>query len=179
MIKVNHANRGLVLEELIKLDNTGYRSRRIAVIHKVPSQWLPLRNNNKIASAKITEKAAVDFMGTVMTHSGSISVVFDAKEVSKGNRWYLSKLEQHQYEFLRDSHNVGVYSFLLIAYWELQEYYVLPFASLDKRWREWKAKTGPASIKAGEQSLIKVKFSGYLDFLIEKVDFHGTSYKAV
>jgi recombination protein U len=56
------ANRGMALEELIAAANWSYRQKKIAVIHKVPSEWLPIRNRSgKIISAKITKKAAVDY----------------------------------------------------------------------------------------------------------------------
>ncbi len=159
----------------------GYRSRKIAVIHKVPSKWLPIRVNKKIVSAKITEKAAVDFIGHTITHSGPLPVTFDTKEVSYGEKWYLRRLEEHQYEYLRDSYQTGAYSFVLIAFWELQKFYVLPFKEIDKRWKEWRSKTGPAFVLAGDPRLIRVSFTGYLDFLIKK-DVHGevtASNKAV
>lgn len=137
--------------------------------------------NNKIVSAKITEKAPVDFIGHIATRNGPLPVYFDAKEVTKENRWYFRRLEEHQYEDLRDSYQTGAYSFVLIAFWDLQRFYVLPFKELDRLWKGWKAKTGPASILAGDPRLIRVNFSGYLDFLFKK-DVHGevtASNKAV
>lgn len=136
----------------------------------------------KIVSAKITEQAVVDFIGHIFTRNGSLPVCFDAKEVTKEKRWYFRRLEEHQYEYLRDRYLTGAYSFVLIAFWDLQSFYVLPFKELDRLWKGWKAKTGPASILAGDPRLIRVNFSCYLDFLFKKKDVHGevtASNKAV
>ncbi|RJO62793.1 MAG: recombinase [Dehalococcoidia bacterium] len=162
----NHANRGKTLEDLIISSNQLYREKKIALIHKVPTEWLPIRDRSgKIMSAKVDKKSAVDFLGHINSPKAIIPLSFDAKEVARGDRWPLPKLEDHQYEYLKDSAETGAFSFLLIAYWELQKFFVLPFPELEKRWQAWKTKTGPASVKAGENGLIEVRFMRYLDFL--------------
>lgn len=163
---VNRANRGLALEELIVQANEAYRSRKLAVIHKVPTAWVPIRGpNGRVVSAKVEEKASVDFLGHVKTPGGPLPLAFDAKEISKGDRWPLAKLEPHQYEYLRDCAETGAFSFVLLGFWELQRFFVLPFPELKKRWEEWKGNTGPASVAVGDSGLIEVKFLDYLNFL--------------
>jgi len=160
------ANRGQTLEKLVVQANAMYRAQGKAVIHKVPTAWVPIRQGSKIVSAKVEEKAAVDFIGHVALPDGpALPVVFDAKEVSKGDRWALSKLEEHQYEYLKDCARTGAFSFVLIGYWQLQRFFVLPFAELERRWEAWKSGNGPASVKVGEAGLIEVKFLDYLKFL--------------
>lgn len=160
---VNLANRGAALEDLVIRANDLYRFRKIAVIHKVPTAWLPIRGpGGKIVSAKVDRKASVDFLGHVLLPGGPLPVVFDVKEVSKGCRWPLSKLEEHQYEYLKDSALTGAFSFVLIGFWELQKFFILPFAELEPRWAAWKTGTGPASVKAGESGLTE---TGFLDYL--------------
>lgn len=162
---INYANRGRTLENLIIAANTNYRARGQAVIHKVPTAWMPIRNGKgKIVSAKVEKKAAVDFMGVVKTPDGSLAVAFDAKEVAKGDRWPLSRLEPHQYEYLRDHAACGGFSFVLIAFWESDRFFVLPFPELERRWTAWKNKTGPASVRAGDGGLVEVRFLEYLNF---------------
>lgn len=173
-IKISsHANRGSALEELVELANSGYRNRKAGVIHKVPSKWLPIRVGKKIVSAKITVQASVDFLGHIITRTGPLPIAFDSKEVSKGNRWPLINLEEHQYEYLRDNNQTGAFAFVLIGYWEFQRFYILPFNELERRWKAWKDKTGPASVRDGEPGLIKVEFTNYLDILFKKADFNG------
>jgi recombination protein U len=155
------ANRGSALEDLVVRANEFYRSKKLAVIHKVPTAWLPLRGSDgRIVSAKVEKKASVDFLGHVATLKGSLPVAFDAKEVTKGNRWPLSRLELHQYEYLRDCAETGAFSFVLIAFWELQRFFVLPFAEIGKM--------GSKSVIAGSSALIEVFFLNYLDFLLGK-----------
>ncbi|NHM27994.1 recombinase [Desulfofundulus sp. TPOSR] len=166
MSAIFQANRGQALEDLIKQANDRYRAQKLAVIHKVPTAWVPIRGpGGKIVSAKVEEKAAVDFLGHVFLPSGSLPLAFDAKEVSRGDRWPLSKLEPHQYEYLRDCALTGAFSFVLIGFWELNRFFVLPFPELERRWVAWRGKTGPASVRAGEPGLVEVRFLGYLSFL--------------
>ncbi|AEG14369.1 Recombination protein U [Desulfofundulus kuznetsovii DSM 6115] len=157
------ANRGRALEDLVRAANARYRALKRAVIHKVPTAWVPIRGpNGKIVSAKVEEKASVDFLGHLFLPSGPLPLAFDAKEASRGDRWPLSKLEPHQYEYLRDCALTGAFSFVLVAFWELNKFFVLPFPELEKRWEAWKDRTGPASVRAGEPGLVEVKFWDYL-----------------
>lgn len=174
-----YANRGLALEQLVARSNEVYRLRQVGVIHKVPTAWIPLRGRNgKIVSAKVDKKASVDFLGHFLFPSGPLPLAFDAKEVSKGTRWPLSKLEEHQYEYLRDAALTGAAAFLLIGFWEPQQFFVLPFSELDVRWRSWKAGVGPASVKAGDTGMIETTFPDYLAPLAKTI-FKGGVYGSV
>jgi recombination protein U len=162
---ISYANRGATLEDLIASANIIYRNRKEAVIHKVPTAWVPIRGaGGKIVSAKVEEKAAVDFLGHIYLSTGPLPLAFDAKEVSNGNRWPLSRLEEHQYEYLKDSYLTGAFAFVLLGFWQSQRFYVLPFVELGHRWDVWK-NGGRASVKAGEAGLIEIKFLDYLSFL--------------
>jgi len=128
--KISYANRGTVLEELIKISNIQYRRKGIALIHKVPSEWLPIRNSKgRIVSAKIEEKASVDFIG----RDRDIPIAFDAKSVAKGDRWYLRRLEEHQYRFLKDWETGRARSFILLGFWETKEFFLIPFKFVSRK----------------------------------------------
>lgn len=167
---LSYANRGTVLEELITMANQSYRQQKVAVIHKVPTEWLPIRGRepgekkSRIVSAKVEKQAAVDYLGHILLPAGPLPLAFDAKEVSKGDRWPLSNLYEHQYLYLKDCALTGAFAFVLIGFWRYQKFYVMPFNALEASWKAWKA-GGPASVKAGDGGLIEVKFMGYLDFL--------------
>lgn len=166
MPALNCANRGTALEDLIILANESYRQKKIAVISKVPTEWLPIRGHDrKIHSAKVDKKAVVDFLGHVQGPANPLPVAFDTKEVSRGDRWPLKNLEEHQYEYLRDCALTSAVSFVLIGFWESQRFFILPFKELEGRWEAWKQKTGPASIRTGEKGLIEVRFIDYLKSL--------------
>jgi len=161
-----HANRGSALENLITLSNAVYRSRRLAVIHKVPTAWLPVRDGaGKIFTAKVEEKAAVDFIGHVRVDGRSVPVAFDAKE-TRQDRWPLSKLEEHQYEYLADCHATGACAFILIGFTAQDRYFILPFDNLRNRWDRWKREGRLASVRVDDPTLVEVKFPTYLGWLI-------------
>lgn len=161
------ANRGRAFEELIERANAAYRARGLAVIHKVPTEWIPVRDGRgRISGAKVERKAAVDFLGHALLPSGrALPVAFDAKEVSRGLRWHLAKLEEHQFEYLRDCSLTGALSFVLLAFWETERFFALPFPELEARRVAWMA-GGPASVRAGESGLVEVVFPAYLDFAV-------------
>jgi len=178
-----HANRGLVLEQLIIMANQHYLISRTAIIDKIPTEWIPIRQGKRFVSAKVDHKSTVDFRGHVVLRDGTLPVAFDAKEVLDGDKWYLRNLGQHQYDYLEAQHDAYGYSFVLIGFWRLNRFYVLPFPALKKRWLAWKAGAGPAHVKAGDPELIEVRFPNYLDFcfllplktaLIERRGSYGT-----
>lgn len=162
---IPQASRGRALEELIERANAAYRAGRIAVIHKVPTAWVPLRDcTGRIAAAKVEQKAAVDFIGHILLPGGPLPIAFDAKEVASGRRWPLARLEEHQYEYLADCAATGAFAFVLIAFWQAESFFVLSFAVLEERWNAWRT-GGPASVAAADPGLVRVHFPRYLDFL--------------
>jgi len=141
------ANRGRAFEEIITWSNRQYRERGLAVIHKVPTAFLPIRGRpdpytgkRPIVTAKVEEKAAVDFLGIYR----GLGVAFDAKEC-RDHRWPLRNLEPHQAEFLRDWHEQGGIAFILIAYWPNPDIYLVPWWELGARLTVWQG-GGEASI---------------------------------
>lgn len=139
-----HANRGQSLEELIKLANIFYRQQKIAIIHKVPTEWIPIRGRTgKISSAKVEEKAAVDFIG----HYRGIPIAFDAKHTMKMTiRW--DRVEQHQQEFLADWSMQGL-SFILVSF-NMQRFFLVPWSFWQDGLRRWKTKQGSASLNMAD-----------------------------
>lgn len=137
----SQANRGRPFEKLITLANTQYRNKGIAVIHKVPTAWLPLRNNQgRIVSAKVEEKAAVDFLGTYRGHS----LAFDAKHCSQDRiRW--DRLEDHQAQFTEDWTRDGGIGFILVGF-KMERFFVVPWEFWKEKMFAWKYEKGAASI---------------------------------
>jgi len=61
------ANRGRGLELMVERSNDVYRAGGEALVHKVPSEWIPIRGAaGRIVTAKISRRAAVDFLGYTM-----------------------------------------------------------------------------------------------------------------
>lgn len=141
MKAISQANRGKALEELIILANQQYRVRGIAVVHKVPTAWIPIRDNTgRIVSAKVEEKAAVDFLGVYRGRP----IAFDAKHCS-GERIRWDRVEDHQARFLEDWIKDEGIGFILVGF-GMEQFFVVPWLV----WREGVLKrrqgSGPASI---------------------------------
>lgn len=117
----SHANRGKPLEELIIIRNQLYERDGIAIIHKVPTEWIPLRDcNGKIYSAKVERKAAVDFLGNYQGRP----IAFDAKHTQDRRiRWKC--LEPHQWDFLLRWEQCGGLAFVLVS-WHMKFFYIIP-----------------------------------------------------
>lgn len=140
------ANRGLSLEKLIEMSNENYKQLGVAVIHKVPSRWIPLRNKQgKIVSAKIEDKAAVDFMGRYLDYP----LAFDAKSVSKGKRWYMRCLDDHQLAFLCDWNTGSSVAGVLLGFWDTKQFFFVPLEYLLNKRDMWQ-QGGKASLHADE-----------------------------
>jgi len=163
-MKRNTANRGRALEELVELSNERYRQEGLAVIHRVPAAWLPIRDGRgRIVSAKIEKKAAVDFIGHALVPGGrALPLAFEAKEVSRGRRWPLSRLEEHQFRYLADCARTGAAAFVLIAFWEYGRFFVLPFPVLEEK-MDAHRREGAASVPLGDPGTIEIFFPHYLD----------------
>lgn len=136
------ANRGQPLEDLIILANRQYRAQGIAVVHKVPTAWIPLRDSQgRVVNAKVEEKAAVDFLGCYRGRP----LAFDAKQCSDVRiRW--DRVEEHQAEFLEDWVKDGGIGFVLVGFINIYRFFIVPWPT----WREglfnWEYRQGPASI---------------------------------
>lgn len=137
----SQANRGRPLEELVVMANRQYRAKRLAVVHKVPTAWIPLRDGRgKVVSAKVEEKAAVDFLGTYRGHS----LAFDAKHCSQDRiRW--DRLEDHQAQFTEDWTRDGGIGFILVGF-KMERFFVVPWEFWKEKMFAWKYEKGAASI---------------------------------
>lgn len=177
-------NRGMTFEGFIKYANSRYRLDGRAIVEKQNTLCIPLRNGTgKIVSAKYEEKATVDFMGRY----GSQPIAFEAKHCSD-DVISLSRVENHQCEFLRDwCKSSDAIGFIIISF-RFRDFYLIPWeyweAALNARQTKksetvafppmntpWKT-TGKASIRKDElpdEWKIKLAGSAALDYL-ERVD---------
>jgi len=129
---ISRANRGRSLERLIEISNTTYRRQGRAVVHKVPTAWLPLRNGRgQIVSAKVQEKAVVDFLGVL---AGGRAVAFDAKQNRGATRFPFDDRWAHEVAFIRDVIAAGGVGFLIVEQVAQDRIYLLPGPLLLKLW---------------------------------------------
>lgn len=140
---ISHANRGRGLEELLELINNIYRQKCIAMIHKVPTAWIPIRDRRgKIATAKVEKKASVDFLGV---YEGR-GLAFDAKHTT-GSRIRWDRLEIHQMDFLDMWQEAGGLSFVLVGF-GLEQLYVVPWDWWKRGYKRRQKGKGMASFTA-------------------------------
>lgn len=121
------ANLGATLEHLITYANKIYRITDEAVVWKVPTAFIPIRNRNgQIVSCKVEEKSCVDYLGRV----GTIPVAAEAKETHSDTIRF-DRVEDHQAEFLDDFDTPGALTIVVVSF-SLQNFYAIP-------WIFWKA----------------------------------------
>lgn len=167
MRAVSQANRGQVLEYMLQLSNDQYRARGMALVHKVPTAWVPLRDRfGKVVNAKVETKAAVDFLGV----SGQgVPLAFDAKETAD-DRWPLRHIENHQAYFLEQWHACGGAAFIVVRFWRRDRTYLVPWPELGDRLNKWK-EGGAASISLDDlrqtRPSIITTARAVLDYLVQ------------
>lgn len=124
---IPHGNRGMTLEEIVKLSNLRYRHTGVAVITKIPTEFLPIRNRSgKVVNCKANGKASVDFIGRRMDEP----IAIEAKETNDGLIRY-DAVQEHQKDFLDDFMDNGEgLSYVLVSF-SLERFYMVP-------WRYWR-----------------------------------------
>lgn len=162
------ANRGKKFEKLIDKTNLFYRENRLADIRKVPVPFRILGYSKGKVTGHLEVGEFVDYTGV---SNGGVAYALEAKEI-KGKSFPLSKLHEHQFEFLRSWSSYGARAGLLINFSELEEYYFLPFDLLKDCWENAKENKGVRGtqsipIKYMRENAIELKVvSGILDYLI-------------
>ena len=92
------ANRGRPFEDLLNLAHSRYQASGQACVHKVPTEFLPLRDRRgRVTGCKVEHKSCVDYLGRYY----SIPVAVEAKHTENG-RIRFDRVEQHQAEYLDD-----------------------------------------------------------------------------
>jgi recombination protein U len=162
---INHANRGMALEELIEYANAWYLRNEIALIQKIPTDWKVIRSfrngKSQIISAYPVRKATVDFIG--LYHSRSIA--FDAKSTENKTRLPLSNIEQHQQEFLRQWRKLGGIAFYLIEFVSYRQIFILTQKDLDIFQDEQQRKSIPYSYFVDHCEQVKSSGTNPLHYL--------------
>lgn len=123
----NYGNRGRTFEEFITFANKRYREQGAAVVWKVPTPFLPIRNGRgEIVSCKVEEKSCVDYLGRV----GDRPIAIEAKH-TKGDSIRWDAVQEHQSAFLTDFCRGGNGISLVVVSFGLGRFYAVP-------WQAWK-----------------------------------------
>lgn len=120
--------RGSVLEDMLNLTIEQYRTKKLALIQKIPTPITPVRidqESRHITLAYFDSKSTVDYIGVVQ----GIPVCFDAKECAT-DTFPMSNIHEHQFKFMEDFENQDGIAFIIIYYTHKHEFYYLPFKKI-------------------------------------------------
>lgn len=160
--KVNYANRGKGLEDLIDRTNEMYTYLGLADVKKVPTPMKITKRSGGMITGFVMNGEWVDYVG--ITHG--YVILFDAKETSLKNL-PLSNIHLHQYELLSKWHMYGARAFLVVKFVKENRYFYLPYCELEKFWNRM-LKGGRKSIALSEFEEVATEIkleSGFLDYL--------------
>lgn len=122
------ANHGKPFEDFLLFVHDAYQRRGTAVVHKVPTEFIPLRDSSgRIFNVKVERKSCVDYLGRY----GPVPVAVEAKH-TEDTRIRFDRVEDHQAAYLddwvKDPQAVGI---VLVSF-SLRRFFAVP-------WPAWKA----------------------------------------
>ena len=134
------ANRGQPFEEFIRFANDRYAQRKLAVIDKLPTEFIPIRNQSgKICNVKVEHKSKVDFIGRYKQYP----IAIEAKNSNEPSiRW--DRVEEHQADYMDQfTEQPGTIGLVLVSF-NLKRYFAIP-------WVFWKA-AYDARVRRGDRT---------------------------
>ena len=125
--------RGSTLEDMINHSNEVYRTKKLALIQKIPTPITPItieKETRHITLAYFDQKSTVDYIGTVQ----GIPVCFDAKECAV-KTFPLQNVHEHQIRFMKEFEEQGGIAFIILHFTTLDEVYYVPFEDMHTFWK--------------------------------------------
>ncbi|MGN0297880.1 MAG: Holliday junction resolvase RecU [Lachnospiraceae bacterium] len=157
--------RGSVLEEMLNYTIDVYRSKKLALLQKVPTPITPVRidkDTRQITLAYFDQKSTVDYIGVVQ----GVPVCFDAKECASLT-FALQNVHEHQIAFMEQFEQQQGIAFIILYFSQKDEAYYMPFRDLKQFWE--RAKEGGRKSFTYEEVdrsfQIKVTGGAYIHFL--------------
>lgn len=124
----SRANRGKPFEDFLLFVHESYQRQGTAAVHKVPTEFIPLRNaSGQVFDVKVEKKSCVDYLGRY----GPTPVAVEAKHTEDDRiRW--DRVEDHQADYMddfcREPQAVGI----VIVSFSLRRFFAIP-------WPAWRA----------------------------------------
>ena len=120
----SYGNRGMAFEDLIRFANGRYERKKVAMVTKIPTEFVPLRNGKgKVVNVKVEHKSTVDFIGRYKQYP----IAIEAKHTTTGTiRW--DAVQAHQAAYM-DAFTAqeGVIGLILISF-NLRRFYAVPWS---------------------------------------------------
>ena len=130
----SHANRGQTLEYFMRYANQKYEQYGIAIVTKIPTEFIPLRDGyGKVYSCKVAGKSSVDFIGRV----GKVPLAAEAKETSTDSIRF-DAVQDHQADFLTAYEGQGEGIAFVVVSFGLNSFYTIPWAFWKPARDAWK-----------------------------------------
>ena len=166
MTNSSYANRGEDFETFIRFANDLYKMRKVAVISKQATEFIPIRDRRgKICGAKVEEKATVDFLGRYKQYP----IAIEAKKTSTDSiRW--DAVQSHQADFMDDFTSCPGTIGMVVVSFGMKRFYAIPWVfwqqAYNARVRPGRTRTTRVEVKAfGQTWTIPNKFSVRMDEL--------------
>ena len=161
----SYANRGQPFEEYIRFANSYYARDRLAIIEKLPTEFIPLRNaKGQVCSVKVEHKSKVDFIGRFKHYP----IAIEAKNTNEDSIRF-DRVEPHQADYM-DAFTAkqGTIGLVLVSF-NLERFFAVPWAfwgyAYDLRVRR-NDKTTIVNLHAfGQEWAIPKKYSVRMDEL--------------
>lgn len=137
------ANRGRDFEDFVIQVNDLYTRSGKAVVYKVPTEFLPIRDSTgQIKSCKVEHKSCVDFLGRY----NSIPVAVETKQTHTG-RIDFDAVQPHQAAFL-DAWTTDKAVGMILVSFGLRRFFAVPWPFWRAARNTWAAQKGTAKKKA-------------------------------
>ena len=119
----SYANRGKSLEDMINFANRRYDCKEIAMVQKVPTEFIPLRNaRGQVYSVKVEHKSTVDYLGRYKGYP----LAMEAKKTASGAIRF-DAVQPHQAEFLdKFTKEAGTIGIVLVCF-DFQRFFAVPW----------------------------------------------------
>lgn len=120
----SYANRGAPFEEFIRFANERYRDKKVALIEKLPTEFIPLRDRSgKVCNVKVEHKSKVDFIGRYKFYP----IAIEAKNTNDGAMRF-DAIQPHQADYMDAfTEEIGTIGLVLVSF-DLSRFFAIPWA---------------------------------------------------
>ncbi len=169
------ANRGMGLEEDLKVTNQFYLEQNIAIIHKKPTSvtikkvTYPNQKYTKIVDGYFSKPSTTDYNGIYQKRH----LDFEAKETKNKTNFPLSSIPKHQIEHLDKINQHGGIAFLIIRFVTLQKTFLIDINHILVFLKTTTRKSLPLSFIKENGKEIPINYQPRLDYLkiVDKLYF--------
>ncbi|MDD3230492.1 MAG: Holliday junction resolvase RecU [Oscillospiraceae bacterium] len=137
---VSHANRGQPFEDFLKFVHERYQATGKACVHKVPTEFIPIRNaRGEVCNCKVEHQSCVDYIGRYR----STPVAVEAKH-TEDKRIDFKRVEPHQAAYLNDWDKDPEAIAIVLVSFSLRNFYAVPWVFWRAALESWEKSKGKA-----------------------------------